>query len=371
MVFVGNGFDIAVLKKYGKGITTSYDSFYYFYKYKFSGRKNNQLISQMKQAKDNNKTNWSDFEAILTERLQSISLESNKEINKLDEDLNEIQREFSKFLNDVIDGEIITKLSRATEILKKMNINDKTVEMDYPIRTLSTFIADLPEEQFDNMKFNNRIHNYDIMEYKIINFNYTSLLDNYIYLDKNRFNPEPHISSYNNFTFYTNPNNFENHKSNNYVDPYINLSPIDVIHPHGFQDVPKSLLFGTEIECENARDPRRTFKKSFWARCAERYDSLFVETELFIIYGCSLGTSDSWWWRKIYNKLVEQNPAELIIYNYGDEEPEVIKNRFIYGCCIEENNNETLEMVKNNIYVINFGPKTNNTVVFLDLPDIN
>ena len=35
MVLVGNGFDISVLKKYGKGVTTSYTTFYSFFKYKW------------------------------------------------------------------------------------------------------------------------------------------------------------------------------------------------------------------------------------------------------------------------------------------------------------------------------------------------
>jgi hypothetical protein len=51
MVFIGNGFDIAVLKKYGKGITTSYDSFYAFFKYKYPDNNNNLLIEQMEKPK--------------------------------------------------------------------------------------------------------------------------------------------------------------------------------------------------------------------------------------------------------------------------------------------------------------------------------
>lgn len=97
MVFIGNGFDISVLKKYGKGITTSYDSFYSFFKYKYPNNNNNILIEQMEKAKKEGKKNWSDFEAILDETLRVVSKSDKDQANKLNEDLGEIQQAFSRF----------------------------------------------------------------------------------------------------------------------------------------------------------------------------------------------------------------------------------------------------------------------------------
>ena len=66
MVLVGNGFDISVLKKYGKGVTTSYTTFYSFFKYINGENSNNFFIEQMKTAQEKNEPDWCDFEAILT-----------------------------------------------------------------------------------------------------------------------------------------------------------------------------------------------------------------------------------------------------------------------------------------------------------------
>ena len=50
--------------------------------------------------------------------------------------------------------------------------------------------------------------------------------------------------------------------------------------------------------------------------------------DLIIIFGCSLGKSDNWWWRKIYT-AIESDEAELIIYNYGKDEEADIIEKFI------------------------------------------
>lgn len=97
MVFIGNGFDIAVLNKYGKGITTSYDSFYSFFKSEYPNSNKNLLIEQMEKAKSENKENWSDFEAILDETLYYIPNSDSEHTSKLDKDLREIQQAFSRF----------------------------------------------------------------------------------------------------------------------------------------------------------------------------------------------------------------------------------------------------------------------------------
>ena len=119
----------------------------------------------------------------------------------------------------------------------------------------------------------------------------------------------------------------------------------------------------------NSTDERRIFVKSFWARDELRYKDKFNDTELFIIYGSSIGESDSWWWNNVYLRLIDNdNPAELIIYNYGNEPQEEIKDKFIKNCSI--NMEEDLyNKAKNNIYVVNFG-KNEKRIIFMDLPDL-
>lgn len=369
MVFVGNGFDRSVLSKYGKGVTTSYASFYSFFKYRYPERNDNYLIQQMEKAKNESQgknDDWSDFEAVLGKSLNELKDIDRESIVRLDKDLSELQKAFSRFLNDVVDSDVIERISAATDVLVEEKYGTK---MNYAVRSLAGgFIKDLSEIDYEKMRFHNRFDNNEELKYIFINFNYTSLLDNYIYLDKNIFNPEPYKTSDNNFNIFTNLNRYNNYLG--FADPYLNLLPVDIYHPHGVQDVPKSLLFGIENNnYNNSTDERRIFVKSFWARDELRYKDKFNDTELFIIYGSSIGESDSWWWNNVYLRLIDNdNPAELIIYNYGNEPQEEIKDKFIKNCSI--NMEEDLyNKAKNNIYVVNFG-KNEKRIIFMDLPDL-
>lgn len=127
--------------------------------------------------------------------------------------------------------------------------------------------------------------------------------------------------------------------------------PIDIFHPHGIQDVPKFLLFGIENKnyCK-PKDPRRVFVKFYWAQCQTKYYDKFNETELFIIYGCSIGESDNWWWNRIFERLISENTAELIIYNYGNESEDEIKEKFTRNCCLENFNFEEINKAKKYLY---------------------
>lgn len=234
MVFVGNGFDMAVLKKYGKGITTSYESFYSFFKYKYPNNTNNLLIQQMERAKSEGKNNWSDFEEILYQTLFVLPDSEKEQIYKLNNDLSEIQQSFSRFLNDVIDNDIISSISKANDVAK-----EPLFENCAKTTLKCSFLKDLSKEQYEIMSFHNNFDNQELLKYVFINFNYTSFLDNYLYLNKEMFDPEPFYTS-NNIVLDLNPSKY---KHCGFADPFINLLPIDIFHPHGIQDVPKSLLF--------------------------------------------------------------------------------------------------------------------------------
>ena len=57
---------------------------------------------------------------------------------------------------------------------------------------------------------------------------------------------------------------------------------------------------------------QRIFLKPYWAQNDKKYKSYFNNTDLFILYGLSLGDSDFWWWNNILNSLLETD-SELII----------------------------------------------------------
>lgn len=59
-------------------------------------------------------------------------------------------------------------------------------------KSLSLFLKDLSEVDFKKFKFPKTTTHYNMFNFLFVNFNYTSLLDSYIYLDKNQFDPHPH-----------------------------------------------------------------------------------------------------------------------------------------------------------------------------------
>lgn len=366
MVIVGNGFDTSVLNKYGENITTSYDSFYRYFKYHYPNENDNIFIQQMEILKEKNKSDWSDFEAIISMVLQEINDNSTITVDKLSSDLSKLQLAFSRFLNEVVNNDIIKSLSEDTS-----NVPEHKNSLAY--YSISEFLGDLSREDYEKNKFKWRVYNHDSIEMLFFNFNYTSLLDNYVYLDKNVFDPVKYKSG-NNFQIQLNPKGYlgfdkpsEGYsKAGKYHNnPYCRLHTT-LFHPHGFQNVPKSILFGTELgEEARLQDALKPFIKSYWAQCEVNYSKYFDDTSLFIIYGCSIGASDKWWWERIYDK-VSSGSAELIIYNYGSEERDVVIDRFIESCGKSAKKSTRF---KDNVYVINHGPDSGNNIVFLQLPE--
>ena len=66
LVLVGNGFDVALLKKHNvgkmKGKTSSYIDFYEYIRYYNFSDENNILFKQMTRDREEHRNDWSDFE---------------------------------------------------------------------------------------------------------------------------------------------------------------------------------------------------------------------------------------------------------------------------------------------------------------------
>ena len=100
----------------------------------------------------------------------------------------------------------------------------------------------------------------------------------------------------------------------------------------------------------------------------------FLNTKLFIIYGMSIGKSDSWWWEHIFYSLKE-NGSELIIYNYTldiKEDKEQVKQRFINNSIGEDSNISTSELnkIKEHIYVVNFNDQNDTKLFNMEMPTV-
>lgn len=107
IVLVGNGFDVAILKKYSagkmKGKTSSYTDFYEYVKYYNLSNEDNVLFRQMTQDREEHRDNWSDFELTI-KRLIVCSKVSMSEIERC---VDEFQAYFTRFLNDLVDADVV------------------------------------------------------------------------------------------------------------------------------------------------------------------------------------------------------------------------------------------------------------------------
>ncbi len=344
-VLVGNGFDISVIKKYKegkmKGKTTSYSDFYDYITYYNLSNEDNVLYKKMKDDRGKNKENWSDFENTINELYD----EGKVSVDELERCIDEFQSHFTRFLNEIVDADTLVKLS------------DDIKEKHLSYQTLGKFLYDITE--LSTLRFVKNISYYDLFYYMFANLNYTSLLDNYLYLDKSQFDPHKWTSVDRNFDFIY---KLDIYKLDTVLSSYL-IS--EVIHPHGVQDIPRSMLFGIDLDkYDRGKSTEKRLTKSYWSQYDVKYKSYLESAELFIIYGMSFGKTDAWWMDMIFDRLVN-NKAELIIYYYGDKDESDVKELFI-NCCIRhsEVDKEEKQKVMNNIYVVTF---LENNTYFLGL----
>lgn len=299
LALVGNGFDIQALSGLGSPSDTRYESFYHYLKYrKFDSR--NKIFECMEILRGI-ADNWSDIESAIGRLLTNDRVSP----SVIAADLKGVQREFSTFLDQVVTPEILTRLS------------DHAISNSSSMLSFTEFLGDIQDaDEYYNMRLPRRINIGDLFNFKFVNFNYTTLLDDFVYLDQVQFDPHPYEWSDRNINFHPNPHghpssdeypDFRPERGSFYMASYL---VSEVIHPHGIQYTPRSLLFGVDDAPKHARK----LAKPYWAQNKVKYGPLFPETDLFIVFGCSLGETDRWWWRAIVDGLRANEQADLIIY---------------------------------------------------------
>ncbi|OFP93637.1 hypothetical protein HMPREF2963_05930 [Streptococcus sp. HMSC067A03] len=365
MALFGNGVDIQLMSYLNSPYQTSYQNFYNYLCYK-NFDKDNMIFQKMTEDKKDNekdpniKQNWSDFENSLIEIFNE-----NNYINeaRLTNDFNHFQVEFSNFLNDIITPNMLAQLGKDSS------------KSELAISSFQKFLADLDESNFRKLSFPSKVNHYKLFNWEILNFNYTSMLDNILVLDKEQYDPHPWKYADRQISFAVNPNNFTNdHCSWNSSTYFSSYLMTNITHPHGYQNVPKSMLFGFDNENQitnvDNRNKAKNFLKPYWAQNDKKYKSYFNNTDLFILYGLSLGDSDFWWWNNILNSLLETD-SELIIYNYNsnnESDGETI-NRFINVATNEKLDNGKLDKLHKKIAIVQYNSKTKLNAFKLDCLD--
>lgn len=311
--FVGNGFDLQAMYNYGAKTNTRYESFFHFLKLR-SFNTENLIYREMERLKQDGKEeqggkeDWSDVEAIV----EGLFRRDRSATARLVVDLREMQQFFAEFLDFAVPSALLIQLG-------EHSMNEKLA-----LASLQGFLKDLSDDSYRQLTFPTRCDNFDAYNFVFFNFNYTSIFDNYIYLDQQQFDPMPNRTVDRNFSFEGNPGQVSKARIRP-GDVFSSYVMTEIVHPHGAQGIPRSLLFGidTPEAVAGNRDQALRLAKPFWAQNQIRYGHLFNDTELFIIFGCSLGESDRWWWSKIAESLShamsyagsdDSFQAELIIY---------------------------------------------------------
>lgn len=309
----------------------------------------------MEKEKQEGQELWSDFESGLI-RLLNEKVDVQKDT--LEKDLLDIQKYFATFLNEIVTAVVLT------------DIGEKASKNNWATNTVERFLSDLDEDDYENIKFPKETSHYDLLNWNFFNFNYTPLFDNYIYLDKLQFNPRPYRVADRNSRFFPNPKSvgstIENGNSRTRWSTYVMT---DIIHPHGVQNIPKSMLFGFDNENQVSNNQHKvmsvSFTKPYWGQNEKRYQHLFNDTRLFITFGLSFGRTDEWWWKEIVKSLAETN-AELIIYNFmgnaNYQNKEEIKEKIISRASLKLKQDEYKRITKK-IFIVNFS-ENNPSIAF-------
>ncbi|WP_180676342.1 AbiH family protein [Leuconostoc citreum] len=343
-LLIGNGFDIAILESLKLKYTTTYKEFYDYLTY-FLVNKNNSIYMAINEKKAlETDDNWMDYELLLSElvkqKIEALERISNfqnkkKQYEVFLEDWKEIQYMFADFLNHVITPDI---LKQVTQLSGK--------------GTLKRLLGDLTANQYKNIAFPSKTTHHIEMNFHIFNFNYSSLVDNYFYW---LFDYHPYNVSTNNFHFAPNPQSFPNLKSKyDQNTTFYMRSSMNIYHPHGRLSIPESILFGTTNDIPAYIKEKNNFNnellqkldKAYWARLDEKMQPILEKSDLFVIFGQSVGESDEWWWRQVIHRLAEG--SELLIYDF---EKNSLKEKFLSYC---EGSKEIKKEIEDRIYVIDF-----------------
>jgi hypothetical protein len=307
MVLVGNGFDIQVARRYQSRFSPRYQAFYH-YLLSRDFDSSNLVVQQLAAAKEDGQENWSDVEAAIGRLIMPEG--GRHSADAVYEATLAIQAAFSEYLELVAPPDLLAR------------VGEDSAEGSLAVKSMADFIGDVAQGSptFRSFVFPEETNHYDLFNYLFVNFNYTPLLDDYVFRDAQQFRPQAHKYADRNFRFWPNPTNHP-HGCGNQETIWSSYVRSEVIHPHGQQPIPRSLLFGIDAPDNLApgSDPHRQLMKPYWAMNRIEYGHLFSDTRLFIIFGCSLGESDGWWWRRVHEALNRQTdegtpPSELIIY---------------------------------------------------------
>ena len=293
---IGNGFDVNL------GLKTRYQDFYDYYQNQPSP---SEEVKQLKAHIDRNKENWADLELALGE--YTSNFKDSNSATKVMEDLCDHLTEYLKLQSFLI--------PQSNEKLKE--------EMLRCLANPNEFFLPADREQIRSYYSNSLLAHSKIT---ILSLNYTPSIERIL---DYRDNQPISIDSNDSWLGYGTE-----------VHP--------VLHPHHTLDVDDTILVGLNDESQIANQTlcnNETFKENFIKPACNKMLSSGIEkqcsdvinnSDLFVVFGSSLGATDKLWWQKIANRMVNSNSLLLLfIYDHkmkrtcrrlGEQKRTVINN---------------------------------------------
>lgn len=293
---IGNGFDVNL------GLKTRYQDFYDYYQNQPSP---SEEVKQLKANIDRNKENWADLELALGEYTPNFK-DSDSAI---------------EVLVDLCD--------HLTEYLKQQSFlipqsNEKIKEeMLRCLANPNEFFLQADQEQIRSY-YSTRLS--DQGKITILSLNYTPSIERILDYRDNQ------------------PISIDSNDSWLSYGTEVHL----VLHPHHTLDVDDTILVGLNDESQIANQTLcndETFKENFIKPACNKMLSSGIEKQcsdvinnsnLFVVFGSSLGATDKLWWQKIANRMVNSNSLLLLfIYDHkmkrtcrrlGEQKRTVINN---------------------------------------------
>ncbi|WP_179393893.1 AbiH family protein [Lacticaseibacillus absianus] len=365
-LLVGNGFDIRMLNRFRRPATT----FSAFLDYErmvlnrkidddpilahlskgLAAKRDQDTVSTEPPAPDD-PIHWADVEAAILACIQEVEDQvapnDDAQREQLVDLLNRVEMlraDFSDYLGEIVTAPLLRSINHwanqrpdnqedlTSAVLNQSRGGGVRAPKDASsnLNTLRCFNRDLrtlAPEAYAHFRFDSLANYYDIMAVTVFNFNYTTLLDNYLAMTKANFDPHIFPQAPTNFVYQV-PAQTKGGHWKTYHDYLITT----VIHPHGLAAVPSSMMFGidnidqlnrhvalSEIDRHaGLAGIEQLFAKPYLVQDELNYRQQLQATELFVAFGLSFGRSDDWWWRQVLLRMSQTISPEALIPPYGD-----------------------------------------------------
>ena len=291
---IGNGFDLCL------GLNTRYSDFYDYYQNQLSP---SEEVKQLKANIDRNKENWADLELALGE--YTPNFKDSNSATEVMKDLCDHLTEYLKLQSFLI--------PQSNEKIKE--------EMLRCMANPNEFFLPADREQIRSY-YSDRLPAHG--KITILSLNYTPSIERIL---DYKGNQPISIDSNDSWLGYGT-------KVHPVLHPHHTLNGIIIVGLNDESQIANQTLLGDEKFKEYFIKPACNKMLSF--RTEDQCSDVINNSDLFVVFGSSLGATDKLWWQKIANRMVNSDSLLLLfIYNremertgrrLGSQKREIINN---------------------------------------------